>query len=578
MKFVSKLALYASLISLVQATPSASTKDLLKGIETTNIALVKEALAQGADANYVNSDQNDLSNSCWTPSMKAIARLGGSIVTTQSIFNSVYALKGYGVFAGIAGSAIIAALKKSWYMFPIGFGMVGSLEYFIDISVSKIDKQKIRDQFEIAKLLIEKENKLWLANNNVCNASLVDEALGLMHSPNLCPPYDNRYLNAEYKEMLQTLHRMVPHQNWYQVWHMRKDSKPPMISTLLYNDDVEQNSSFQPTTPVATKLNTFKQIDIQGKVPFVFHPHYDISFAGLEKLHPFDTKKYSKIAQYLIKNLKLSKDQFYTPIMISDEDMLLVHTKEYSNSLQSSWKLGLIADMPLLGLLPNKVVQKALLNPVKLATGGTVLATQLALEYGWAINLSGGYHHAKAAEPVLGGFCIINDICIATKKILLQHPEFRILIVDLDAHQGNGIEDILKNEPNVAIFDMFNALTWPGDYACQERINFRFPLKSRTDDKEYLRILSNALPCAIDSVKPDLIIYNAGTDIYEKDPIGALSVSKQGIIDRDQFVFEQAIHRNIPIVMTLSGGYHADSHAIVSESIENLWYNDVLKK
>ena len=207
-----------------------------------------------------------------------------------------------------------------------------------------------------------------------------------------------------------------------------------------------------------------------------------------------------------------------------------------------------------------------------MATGGTIIGADLALEYGWAINLSGGYHHAKRAEPVAGGFCIINDICIAARKVLMKHPNYRILIVDLDAHQGNGHEDVAETEKQIAIFDVYNGKTWPGDFACQERINYNFPVDGRkTDDKAYLTLLAKELPKAIDTVKPDLIIYNAGTDVYYEDPIGCMALTKQGIINRDEMVFTHALTRNIPILMVLSGGYHAQSYAIISASVENIW-------
>lgn len=213
--------------------------------------------------------------------------------------------------------------------------------------------------------------------------------------------------------------------------------------------------------------------------------------------------------------------------------------------------------------------------PVKKPTSGTILALELALKHGWAINLSGGYHHAKREDPVYGGYCLIDDICIAVKKkeqeLLDKNQNYRIMIIDLDAHQGNEHEDISENDSHFLIFDMFNGDTWPGDFACQERINFRYPLHAKMQDKEYLEILKTNLPDAINKVKPDVIIYNAGTDVYEKDPIGALSISKEGIIECDAFVFDQAISRRIPIVMVLSGGYHKDSAEIIGRSIEHIY-------
>ena len=131
-----------------------------------------------------------------------------------------------------------------------------------------------------------------------------------------------------------------------------------------------------------------------------------------------------------------------------------------------------------------------------------------------------------------------------------QTPGIRILIVDLDAHQGNGHEDVAENEKQIAIFDIYNGKTWPGDFPCQERINYNFPVDGRkTNDAVYLALLNEELPKAIDAVKPDLIIYNAGTDVYYEDPIGSMALTIPGIINRDELVFTQAITRNIPILM-----------------------------
>lgn len=153
----------------------------------------------------------------------------------------------------------------------------------------------------------------------------------------------------------------------------------------------------------------------------------------------------------------------------------------------------------------------------------------------------------------------------------MQYPHFRILVVDLDAHQGNGVTQIARNQKNIFIFDMYNGDTWPGDFVEKERIDFDYPLKAYMKDEEYLSLLAKELPKAIDSVKPDLIIYNAGTDIYFKDTIGALGITAQGITKRDEIVFENALNRNIPITMVFSGGYHTDSALIISESLKNLF-------
>lgn len=304
------------------------------------------------------------------------------------------------------------------------------------------------------------------------------------------------------------------------------------------------------------------------KIPIVFHTNYDISLLGLENLHPFDTKKYGKIANHLIKEFNLDKSSFYSPEKITDKDLELVHPKEYLSSLRKSSTIASIAEVPVLKWIPNFLLQRYLLDAARYATAGTVLGAELAIKNGWAINLSGGYHHTKANSG--GGFCFFADIPLAIKKLRKNNPELKVLVLDLDAHQGNGHESILALDPLSFIFDIYVDHNYPLDYNARKYINFNYPVESSISDSDYLSLLKAELPKALTQVKPDLIIYNAGSDVYQKDPLGQMNISAQGIIERDLFVFTQAKKHNIPILMVLSGGYSRESASIVSESITNL--------
>lgn len=143
-------------------------------------------------------------------------------------------------------------------------------------------------------------------------------------------------------------------------------------------------------------------------------------------------------------------------------------------------------------------------------------------------------------------------------------------MVDLDAHHGNGLKDLLGTDPLTFIFDMYSVYNYLHDYKMYKYINFNYPLIDYIADEAYLGLFKNGLPRALAEVTPDIIIYNAGTDIYERDPLGKMAVSKEGIIERDTFVFAQAVTHSIPILMVLSGGYTQKSAEIVSESVENL--------
>lgn len=324
-------------------------------------------------------------------------------------------------------------------------------------------------------------------------------------------------------------------------------------------------------------------------LPIVYHPHYNIGLCGLENvLHSFDTKKYGRIHDSLCSTFGLNAADFHSPGPLDAVDLHLVHTKEYLASLHYSTTVAAIAEVPPLAYFPSFLVKNTILYPMKLATSGTILASQLALEHGWAINLSGGYHHAKADRGE--GFCVYADIPLAIRKLPVSVD--KVLIVDLDAHQGNGFQTIFsaigQDEsgksavefvpvPEVAILDMYNKDVYPHDSFAKQFIGYKGEMASGTKDDVYLETLHHLLPLAISEHQPKIVFYNAGTDIYEHDPLGGLKISREGIIARDEFVFSQCRARNIPVVMVLSGGYTRESANIISSSIANLHEKGLIK-
>ena len=304
------------------------------------------------------------------------------------------------------------------------------------------------------------------------------------------------------------------------------------------------------------------------KLPIVYSKDYNISFYGIQRLHPFDTEKYQKVAQHLGKSLNLSIQQFHEPHSISDEELLKVHSQAYLESLKQSSVIAGVAEMGILSKLPISILNKKLLKPIRKATAGTLIAGELAMQHGWSINLSGGYHHAKANKGE--GFCFFADVNLVIEHLREKKIIKSALIVDLDAHQGNGHESIHGPDSLVTIFDMYNGSIYPMEHHLKKYIDYDFPLKPYTGDIKYLNLLRNNLKKAITATQPDILIYVAGTDIYESDPLGSLSITKAGIIERDAIVFDYAAEFNVPIVMLLSGGYHKDSGQIIGESIESL--------
>lgn len=336
----------------------------------------------------------------------------------------------------------------------------------------------------------------------------------------------------------------------------------------------------------SSSVKSALKLQLEKKKHFVYHPGYDISFLGLEKLHPFDTCKYSKIASQLVdENVVESWQDFHQPKEVNPAYLTdRIHAGKYIAKLncQTSKRFSVISgaasqDIPL-HWVPNWLIDWIALKPMRLATQGTVEAMELALKNQWAINLSGGYHHAKYQGGHPGGFCVYNDAALAAHEAITKHGLKKILIVDLDAHQGNGNEDIFTRgifKGKVTVLDMYNAQAYPTEEKERKRITqnqqwYSIPAEGM-NDKEYLSLLEKTLYEAIFSCYPDLIIYNAGTDIYEKDPLGKMKITAQGIKNRDKYVFEQAKKYKIPIVMMLSGGYTAESAKIIASSIREIF-------
>lgn len=305
-----------------------------------------------------------------------------------------------------------------------------------------------------------------------------------------------------------------------------------------------------------------------GKVPIIYHENYNITLYGIERFHPFDSCKYEKVFNKLSKNYSLDYDDFYHPAEVRPETLLYVHSAKYLLSLKDGETVEKIVAIPGISWIPYSSIDNNVLYPMRLATGGTMLAVDAALKHGWAINLSGGYHHAKKNEG--DGFCVYGDIALAADKFLRNEKAGRVLYIDLDAHQGNGPESMLGGDIRVSILDVYNDEIYPHDDEVEKHIRYPGPIHKNMEDKDYLAVVKNLLEKAYKENNFDLVIYNAGTDIYEADPLGELKISKKGIIKRDEIVFKEAMKRKVPIIMVLSGGYTQESGEIVADSIINL--------
>ncbi|KAL9227255.1 hypothetical protein vseg_002968 [Gypsophila vaccaria] len=305
-----------------------------------------------------------------------------------------------------------------------------------------------------------------------------------------------------------------------------------------------------------------------SKVPVIYSSSYDISFLGLEKMHPFDSSKWGRICQFLASESVLNKKCIVDPQEASEEDLLVVHPENYLVSLKSSLTVASIIEVPPVGMLPNCIVQKKVLQPFRKQVGGSVLAAKLAKERGWAINVGGGFHHCSADKG--GGFCVYADISLCIHFAFVRLNISRVMIIDLDAHQGNGHERDFADDRRVYILDMYNCDVYPLDFTARRYIDHKVEIRSGTSTEEYLQRLDEALQVAGRMFDPDLIVYNAGTDILEGDPLGRLMVSPDGIVKRDEKVFAFARDKGTPLLMLTSGGYMKSSARVIADSITNL--------
>jgi histone deacetylase 11 len=256
---------------------------------------------------------------------------------------------------------------------------------------------------------------------------------------------------------------------------------------------------------------------------------------------------------------------FVRPRPVRTPDLEEVHTPEYLRSLRRPESVAGILEVPVARRLPGWVLDWRVLQPMRLATGGTVLACRLALERGVAINLGGGYHHAASGWG--GGFCVYADVPLAAKVLHDEGKVERVLVVDLDAHQGNGTAAVFQGWPWASILDLYEEDIFPPK---KEPEDYPLPVSPGLSGGEYLEIVREALPVALDTVRPDLVIYNAGSDPFVDDPLAGFRLTRDDLAERDLLVVSMVRERTIPVAMVLSGGYSAESWRIHADAIEGI--------
>jgi histone deacetylase 11 len=298
-------------------------------------------------------------------------------------------------------------------------------------------------------------------------------------------------------------------------------------------------------------------------IPIIYHPRYNITVFGLERRHRFDGLKYRRIHDALIAEGYRKPGDFVRPEPVGPQELSRIHTPEYLRSLRRSKVLAEILNVPLLARLPAAFIDWRVLRPMRYATGGTFLACRMALESGLAVNLAGGYHHAAASWG--DGSCVYADIPLAASALHAVGLADRVLVVDLDAHQGNGTAATIQHWSWASILDVYEDDLFP---PVKQPEDYPIPIPAGLEGSEYLAIVEEALPRALDAVVPDLVIYNAGSDPLAGDPLAGLRLTRDDLARRDLLVATTVRERGIPLAMVLSGGYALESWRVHADGIE----------
>jgi acetoin utilization deacetylase AcuC-like enzyme len=272
----------------------------------------------------------------------------------------------------------------------------------------------------------------------------------------------------------------------------------------------------------------------------VYSDRYDLNLGN----HVFPSIKYRLVKECLLREHIFEPGDFIEPPPASDEDIALVHHREYLRKLQT----GKLSYLEVLRLeIPYS---PELIRAVWLCTGGSILAGRLALENGVAVNVGGGFHHAYPDHGE--GFCVLNDFAVAIRRLQKDKTIERAMTVDCDVHQGNGTAAIFGGDHTVFTLSIHQENNYPYP---KPPSSLDINLRDGVGDEEYLRELTQGLDRALAEFNPDLIFYVAGADPYRDDQLGGLKLSLEGLEKRDRLVFEKARAKNIPVAVVLAGGY-----------------------
>jgi acetoin utilization deacetylase AcuC-like enzyme len=277
-------------------------------------------------------------------------------------------------------------------------------------------------------------------------------------------------------------------------------------------------------------------------LPFklVYDDRYDLNLGP----HIFPSQKYRMVHDQLLADGVADTSDFIKPEPATDEDILRAHSPEYLHKL----KTGTLSHAEIMRLeIPYS---KELMNACWLAAGGSILAGRSALADGWAASIGGGFHHAYPDHGE--GFCVLHDVAIAIRRLQFDRAIQKAMVIDTDVHQGNGTAAIFRDDPDVFTLSIHQENNYPYP---KPPSTIDIDLPDGIGDEDYLAILEKNLHRAFNEFSPQLLLYVAGADPYCEDQLGGLALTMQGLSRRDALVFDYARRNQVPVAITLAGGY-----------------------
>ncbi|XP_030836837.1 uncharacterized protein LOC578763 isoform X2 [Strongylocentrotus purpuratus] len=338
---------------------------------------------------------------------------------------------------------------------------------------------------------------------------------------------------------------------------------------LHKSESVKQIHGGQKYTPASVVFHTSNpdketpHISNAPDLPIVHHDGYE---SYLPPGHRFQMRKFNKLRDVLLHDGVISKKQMSSPVHVTKDELIRVHTEEYIEKFfegKTSAKEQRVTGF---------TWSEGLVSRCRYETGGTILAAELALGRGLVCNTGGGTHHAFPEHGA--GFCLLNDMAVAASLMVHRGKVDRVLIIDLDVHQGDGTALIFQEDPSVFTLSVHCGKNYP---LKKQQSDLDVSVDRGTGDDDYMRIIQDHIPSVLTNFRPGLVFFDAGVDPHKDDALGYLELTDQGLFRRDYWVINEVIQRGIPCVTVIGGGYDKDidrlaaRHSIVHRAAKKVW-------